>query len=227
MPSLDKLAVIAETGGVSLHWLLTGKGSRSPEGLKTVDEPYIVVQLEEHLDAKVRALAAKERRSAEEQAAELVIESLISRGEVRDRLDRGLQLEFFSRYDGAFVLIPLRGEIAAGVPIHAFEEEESIEIAEGFAVKGHRMFALRVKGDSMVDERIFDGDIIICIESTTASQGDTVVALVDGDQATVKKYFRRGDKIVLRPANGEYPDLVYDPEQVRIQGIVRGTQRRV
>lgn len=120
--------------------------------------------------------------------------------------------------------IPLVGSIAAGLPIEAIEDNESIELASLFMGSGR--YALRVKGDSMIDEGIFDGDIVVCQMSDTAQDGQIVVALVDNDQATLKKiHYHRDNKITLCPANSRFEPQHYDAMRVRVQGIFIGLLR--
>ncbi len=121
--------------------------------------------------------------------------------------------------------IPLLGRISAGLPLLAEENrEEMIQIDPSmlpYGIGGHRLFALKVNGDSMKDAGILDGDVIISKESATPEIGDIVVALVDCDETTVK-YFYLGDKgkAELRPANKRYSPQIYDLDKILIQGIV-------
>jgi len=121
--------------------------------------------------------------------------------------------------------IVLMGTVAAGLPIEALEDQETINLPEEWLGKG-RTFALRVRGDSMIDEQIRDGDTVVVEARETARNGETVIALVDGDSVTVKQYFREGAQIRLQPANPTVPVLIVDEERVRIQGVVIGVLRR-
>lgn len=121
--------------------------------------------------------------------------------------------------------IPLLGTVAAGLPIEALEEQENLNLPEEWLGKG-RTFALRVRGDSMIDEQIRDGDTVVVEARETARNGETVIALVDGDSVTVKQYYREGAQIRLQPANPAVPVLIVDEERVRIQGVVIGVLRR-
>ena len=123
---------------------------------------------------------------------------------------------------GAFV--PLLGEVAAGRPLEPFEHPEPIEIPPSL-LRGGENFALRVRGDSMIDDGIHDGDIVIVRRQSTAENGQTVVALVDGE-ATIKKYFRRGQRVELLPANPQVPPIVVEWGDVLIRGVVVGLIRR-
>jgi len=121
--------------------------------------------------------------------------------------------------------LPLLGRIAAGQPIEAVLDSETITVP-GDMVRGKRAFALQVKGDSMIDESIRDGDCIIVEQTETADNGDMVVALVDGDSATLKRFYREQDHIRLEPANPDAETIVVRNRPLKIQGIVIGLLRR-
>ncbi len=124
---------------------------------------------------------------------------------------------------GRSVALPLLGTVAAGDPIEALEVPEEVEIPEEM-LGGGECFALRVRGESMIEEGIRDGDIIIVKSRETAELGQTVVALVDGE-ATVKMFHPRKDRIELRPANRTMESIFASPESVRIRGVVIGLVR--
>ncbi|HLG13916.1 MAG TPA: transcriptional repressor LexA [Blastocatellia bacterium] len=122
--------------------------------------------------------------------------------------------------------IPLLGYVAAGQPIEAILSNESIAVPPDMIGRG-RMFALRVRGDSMIDEHIKDGDFIVVESRETAENGQMVVALVDGSEATVKTFYRERGGVRLQPANPRYKPIVIKPaERVRLQGLVRGVIRK-
>ncbi|MBU1670729.1 MAG: transcriptional repressor LexA [Actinobacteria bacterium] len=125
-------------------------------------------------------------------------------------------------------LIPLMGTIAAGEPIEAVAVPEQIEVTATLA--GGRVYALKVRGSSMIDEGIFDGDYVVVEENPSPENGETVVALIDGERATLKKLYREraagGGRIRLQPANPEMEPIVPGPdERVEIQGRVRAVLR--
>lgn len=121
--------------------------------------------------------------------------------------------------------IPLLGIVAAGQPIEAILSHDTVVVPSDLQGKG-RTFALRVRGDSMIDENIQDGDIIIVSSQKTAENGQVVVALIDGNYATVKKFYREPDFIRLEPANPQFkPIFIKTPERLQIQGVVRGLIR--
>jgi len=121
--------------------------------------------------------------------------------------------------------IPLLGTVAAGRPIEAMTENEEINLPEEWLGRG-RTYALRVRGDSMIDEQIRDGDTVVVESREMARNGETVIALVDGDSVTVKQYYREGSSIRLQPANPTVPVLVLSEDRVQIQGVVVGVLRR-
>lgn len=132
--------------------------------------------------------------------------------------------------------LPLVGSIAAGKPIEAVEEREHLDLEELFcpktgALAATQKFVLKVKGDSMIDEHIRDGDFVVCEQRNVARNGQTVVAILDTGaseeaEATLKKFYREKDgRIRLQPANDKYEPIYADPQHVQIQGIVIGVVR--
>lgn len=122
--------------------------------------------------------------------------------------------------------IPLLGTVAAGQPIEAILTHDMIDVPSDLQGRG-RTFALRVRGDSMIEENIQDGDIIIVSSQQTADNGQMVVALIDGNYATVKKFYREPEFIRLEPANPQFkPIFIKTPERIQIQGIVTGLIRK-
>jgi len=121
--------------------------------------------------------------------------------------------------------LPLAGRIAAGHPIEAIPDQEELDLAALFIADDH--YALQVKGDSMIDMGILDGDWVIVQRTDTARDGDVVVALVDGENATLKRFKRLpGGNILLIPENADLAPMEYPPERVRIQGRLVGQMRR-
>jgi repressor LexA len=124
------------------------------------------------------------------------------------------------------VSVPVMGRIAAGVPIEAIQTRlDTIEVPPELLTKGEH-YALEVKGDSMIDAGILDGDTIILRKCEDASNGDIVVALVDEEEATLKRLRRRGDSIALEAANAAYETRIFGPDRVRVQGRLVGLIRR-
>ena len=122
--------------------------------------------------------------------------------------------------------IPILGTVAAGQPIEAILNHDVISVPKDMHGRG-RTFALRVRGDSMIEENIQDGDIIIVSSQQTAENGQMVVALIDGNYTTVKKFYRQPDFIRLEPANPQFkPLFIKTPERIQIQGVVKGLIRK-
>lgn len=124
----------------------------------------------------------------------------------------------------ACVTLPLLGRVAAGRPIEAIPDPEEVEVPAPL-LRGEDNFALRVVGDSMVDEGIRDGDIVIVKSQRDAKNGQTVVALI-GDDATIKQYFRHGARVELRPANARLRPIFVAENDLQIQGVVVGLIRK-
>lgn len=226
VPAPEILLQIFELTGCSIHWLLTGDGPKriGSRAHQFKQDSFNVYFGEAERDI-ILSLAGDANISAEEEIRELVLESLIARGLIRDSVE-GANLIFFGDHLPKLVPVKLLGVIAAGQPIEAYPYEETVMVAEEFIVEGRQPFVLKVRGDSMTDEGIFDGDLIICYESPEAYNGQTVVALVDGDKATVKKFYKEHGRIRLQPGNPHHKPIILSPERVIIQGIVVGIQRR-
>ncbi len=123
------------------------------------------------------------------------------------------------------VELPLAGRIAAGRPLEAVEDRETISLGD-FA-RSSNVFALEVKGNSMVDDHILDGDFIVVEQTQVANPGEIIVALVRGEEATLKRFYREpGGKIRLQPANAEMRPLIVPASDVKIQGRVIGVLRK-
>lgn len=123
--------------------------------------------------------------------------------------------------------VPLVGDVAAGTDVLAQENiEETIPVPEDFTGDGD-LFALTVRGDSMIDKGIFDGDVVIARSQAEAREGEIVIAGIPGDEATVKTFSREGASVVLLPANERLSPMVFDPSEVRIFGRVVTVMRRL
>ena len=134
---------------------------------------------------------------------------------------RGLTLV---EHGGNTVVLPLAGVVAAGQPIEAIEDQEHVHVPEEMLGRGH-YFALTVQGNSMIDDGIFDGDTIIVQHQATAANGQTVVALIEGE-ATVKRFYRHADSVELRPANASMKPIFVREGAFEIRGVVVGLMRR-
>jgi len=121
-------------------------------------------------------------------------------------------------------LLPLVGRIAAGRPLEAIEMPDTVDMETIFSSR-HPVRVLQVTGDSMIDEHIQEGDLVVYEARSNAKDGDTVVALVDGEEATLKKFYREKNRIRLQPANSQYKPIY--SRDVQIQGVVIGVLRRL
>jgi len=140
-------------------------------------------------------------------------------------VSRGIELVKLEDQESDEYEIPLLGLVAAGQPIEAILAHETVSAPKSMIGRG-RMFALRVRGDSMIEENIQDNDIIIVSSQETAENGQMVVALIDGNYATVKKFYREPDFIRLEPANPQFkPIFIKTPGRLKLQGVVRGLIR--
>ncbi|MEX0856485.1 MAG: transcriptional repressor LexA [Gemmatimonadota bacterium] len=156
------------------------------------------------------------------------ISNLERKGYIRKAYNQSRSIELVSAAaNPAGVELPLLGEVAAGQPIEAIENRESILVPPDLLRKGGENYVLRVVGDSMIEEQIRDGDYIIVNSRPTAHDGEMVVALIDGESATVKKLYREPEgKIRLQPANERLQPMYFAADQVKIQGVVVGVIRR-
>jgi repressor LexA len=124
------------------------------------------------------------------------------------------------------VTVPVMGRIAAGTPVEAIQtRSHNINVPQELLTAGEH-FALEVRGDSMIEAGILDGDIALIRRTETADTGDIVVALIDDEEATLKRFRRRGASIALEPANTAYEVRILPPNRVRIQGKLTGLFRR-
>jgi repressor LexA len=122
------------------------------------------------------------------------------------------------------MVLPLVGRIAAGHPIEAVQSNETISLAD--FVRSKEVFVLEVRGDSMQDEAILNGDYVMVEKSRTAHNGDIVVALVEGTDATLKRFYREGENIRLQPSNASMQPIIVPAASVEVQGKVIGVLRK-
>ena len=121
--------------------------------------------------------------------------------------------------------VPIVGRIAAGLPMYAQADWNGSITVDAEVFRGQNLFALKVRGDSMKGAGILDGDLVICEPRQYAQNGEIVAALIHGEEATVKRFFRRADHIELRPENPSRPPMRYGFDEVLVQGKVIGLQR--
>lgn len=171
------------------------------------------------LDELCRAMGVSSRGSMHKHVQGLIEVGLV---EPMDGRHRGVRL----RRDGEVGLgtLPLLGRIAAGRPIEALENPEAVEVPERLRGRG-RCYVLEVRGDSMVEDGILDGDWVVVESRESARNGEVVVALIDGEAATLKRIEQRPGLVVLHPANAALAPLEYSPERVRVQGVLVGQMR--
>ena len=152
--------------------------------------------------------------------------NLQEKGLIRRAWNRSRSVELVpTRGAGRAVELPMLGFVSAGAPIEAVASTETIAIPEDLVGK-RDTYVLRVRGDSMIDEQIRDGDYVIIENRKTATDGEMVIALLGGSDVTLKKFFRDQGRIRLQPANAAMVPLVVTPEQVQIQGVVVGVVRK-
>lgn len=151
---------------------------------------------------------------------------LIEQGRLRRSKHARRGLEVVARGGAAVREVPLLGAVAAGQPIEPLAAGEEIALPEAWLGRG-RTYVLRVRGESMIEEQIRDGDLVIVEEREVARNGETVIALVDGEGVTLKRFRREGGSVVLEPANQALRPLVLPEERVRVQGVVVGVLRRL
>jgi len=150
------------------------------------------------------------------------IDNLKNKGYLTKDFNEARSLQLTPRWDERIFEIPLLGVIAAGAPIEAIRTNETIDIPKD--MMGKNVFALKVRGDSMIGDGIFDNDYIIIEQTNNPNNGDVVVALLDNESATLKRYYREKDHIRLQPANSNYGPIRV--KKVLIQGRVRGVIRK-
>jgi repressor LexA len=154
------------------------------------------------------------------------IQHLVTKGFLRKAWNRSRSLEPVREDASELPAIPLLGTVAAGSPIEAIEERgETIRVPPQLMGRPQDTYALKVRGDSMIEDQICDGDLVIVESRSEARNGETVVALVGGDEATLKRFYRTGSKVKLVPANSTMEPIEVAASEVQVQGIVRGLIR--
>ncbi len=176
------------------------------------------------LDELCDALGLKSRGSLHKQIQALIEAGLV---EPMNNLRRGIRLvEDDEPVVGADNdALPLYGYIAAGRPIEAISNPETIEVPPQLRTP-NPCYVLEVRGDSMIEEGIFDGDWVVIEHRDQARNGEIVVALVDGEEATLKRLEKGSNEVVLHPANASLSPMHFSPDRVQIQGVLVGQMRR-
>ena len=152
--------------------------------------------------------------------------NLQEKGFIRRAWNRSRSVELVpTRVGVRAVELPLLGFVAAGAPIEAISGNETIAVPEAIAGK-RDSYVLRVKGDSMIDEQIRDGDYVIVEDRKSADNGEMVIALLAGADVTLKKFYRENGRVRLQPANPSMQPIFADPDQVQVQGVIVGVMRK-
>jgi repressor LexA len=152
--------------------------------------------------------------------------NLQDKGFIKRSWNRSRSVELLpARMGGRAVELPLLGYVAAGVPIEAIAGAETIAVPEDLVGK-RETYVLRVRGDSMIDEQIRDGDFVIVEDRKMADNGEMVIALLGGSDVTLKKFYRENGRVRLQPANPAMQPLLVDADQVLVQGVVIGVMRK-
>jgi repressor LexA len=159
------------------------------------------------------------------------LRNLEGKGMIRRRWNHSRSIQLVDPETAALmdqvVDLPLLGRVAAGQPIEAVLDEQSIAVPQHLLAGAKQTYVLEVQGDSMIEEHIQDGDYVIVESRETAQPGETVVALIEGENVTVKKFYPEDGGVVrLQPANAALAPILVKGDQVRIQGVVIGLMRR-
>ncbi len=154
------------------------------------------------------------------------LSNLQEKGFIKRAWNRSRSVELMpTRVGGRALELPLLGFVAAGAPIEAVASNETIAVPEDLVGK-RETYVLKVRGDSMIDEQIRDGDFVVVEDRKTAENGEMVIALLGGAEVTLKKFYRDNGRIRLQPANSAMQPLVVHADQVQIQGVVVGVMRK-
>jgi len=156
------------------------------------------------------------------------VQHLVEKGMLKKAWNRSRSVEPIEPEPvaGGLTSLPLLGTVAAGQPIEAIEVAETIDVPPELVAGRGRHYALRVAGDSMIEDQICDGDYVVIESRDEARDGETVVALVAGSDVTLKKLYRDGPRVRLEPANERLQPIVVPAEDVQVRGVVRGLIRR-
>ncbi|PLY11968.1 MAG: transcriptional repressor LexA [Sedimenticola sp.] len=186
---------------------------------------YIQDHLEEFphpptLDELCNALGMSSKGSLHKQIQALIEAGLV---EPMNNKRRGIRLTHSPDHQGNE--LPMLGYIAAGRPIEAINHQTRIPVPEMLRTT-KPCYVLTVKGDSMIDEGILDGDMIVIEQRSSARNGEIIVALIEGSDATLKRIEQKPGEVILHPANAAMQPMIFSPEQVEIQGVLVGQMRQ-
>lgn len=222
IPKASILLKVWEFTKCDLHWLLTGERFQPANRLLTPSTPS-TVPLEADERRAVEQLAQTNKQTFDHTIRELIIEALNARGLMKPKPAPAMLL---FRQDVKLVAIPLIGSISAGQPITYFKEQKEVLVADVFLPhNGYQSFVLEIAGDDWTDEGFSKGDYLICCDNKQPQNGQVVVAVIDGEQTTVKRYFNEAGQIRLQPTNGSGPGDLLSPERVSIVCTVTGVQK--
>ena len=160
-----------------------------------------------------------------------IVSALEERGYIKKLNNRARAIEIIKNVNlidtengknkNSIISIPILGKIAAGLPIEAISDNTNyIELPETLLKKGE-YFILNVEGDSMIEAGIFDGDQVVIRKANDANNGEIIVALIDNNEATLKRIFKRGQQVALQPENSNYKTVIYGPDRIQIQGVLK------
>ncbi len=153
------------------------------------------------------------------------VQHLVEKGFLKKAWNRSRSVEPMDEERSGLVELPLLGTVAAGAPIEVYEQDERVAVPRDMVRRQGESFVLQVRGDSMIDDHIQDGDYVVVESRPEARNGETVVALVRGSEATLKRFYKRGAKVVLEPANQALRPIEVPAQDVQIRGVVRGLLR--
>jgi repressor LexA len=154
------------------------------------------------------------------------LEALEARGYLHRDANRARSIELKKSESPSARMLPLYGTIAAGRPIEAISGSETLAVPEDLLPGSGSYYVLRIQGESMIDEHIADGDFVVIDSKAQAENGQTVVVLVDDENATLKKLYRQGSHVRLQPANPEMSPMILAASRVKVQGVVVAVMRK-
>ena len=154
------------------------------------------------------------------------VQHLVEKGLLRKEWNRSRSVEPVEPPRARLGALPLLGTVAAGLPIEAIEVSETIDVPQHMLPRSGSCFVLRVRGDSMIEDQICDGDFVVVESRPRALEGETVVALIRGEEATLKRFHQDGARVRLMPANASMEAIEVPAEDVEIRGVVRGLLRQ-
>ena len=154
------------------------------------------------------------------------VSHLVDKGFVRRSWNQNRSIELAEEPVSSPATLPLSGTIAAGLPLETTDHVEAIGVPPDMVRRPESSYVLRVQGQSMIEEQIRDGDFVVIEQTEQARNGETVVALIDESEATLKQFYDEGERIRLQPANVTMDPIYVDPARLRIQGVVIGVIRK-